>query len=205
MTSPKPTTTPNITAQPHELNWWDAVDKMLSDYLTDRGNKIPTEFPAVIKHLIKEKDMTLHAPTNCDPFYNQDADRRRVENYGAYTKGDREKVIAFVEFGTNREYEDVIIEPIAITSADSPSGVINFAMMNKFEPGMLDDQHSYLFLPRVDVTELHKKNPEKVKVGHEINIGYKNPQNPSVKTLVAKNTEVKKKEVVIPGQFKIVR
>ena len=38
-------TTPRITSQPHELDWWAAVDHMLGDYLTDRGNKRIVKLP----------------------------------------------------------------------------------------------------------------------------------------------------------------
>jgi hypothetical protein len=189
-------TTPRITSQPHEINWWAAVDHMLGDYLTDRGNKIPIEFPAIIKKIIKEDSKGLKAPTNCDPFYNADVDRKRFENYGAYDKEDRQKVIAFVEYGTNREIEDIIISPVATKDYES---------LSSWEPGNVDDKYSYLFLPRVDVTELHKKKPTEIVEGREINIGYRNPKNPNPKDLVAKNTEVKKKEIQIPGNFKIVR
>ena len=188
-------TTPRITSQPHEINWWSAVDHMLGDYLTDRGNKIPIEFPAIIKKIIKEDSKGLKAPTNCDPFYNADVDKKRFENYGAYSKDDREKVIAFVEFGTNREIKDIIIAPVATKEA----------RLGSWEPGNVDDKYSYMFLPRVDVTELHKKKPTEVVEGREINIGYRNPKSPNTKDLVAKNTEVKKKEIQIPGNFKIVR
>jgi hypothetical protein len=202
--------TPLPTDAPHNLSWWDSVDHMLDDYLVDRGSKVPNELEAKIIKILEPysaapepppANPSAAEPTNCDPFYNSDADKSRMENGGAYTKEHKEMVVAFVEFGSHRRFDAVISPGVAGSASELSNDMFEFIAAAGAK-ALIEDHRDYLLLPRVDITKLKKdSNGAAIKEGAIINVGFTNPQNPNVKNLVAKSTKAKSTTVRLPGNL----
>ena len=207
--------TPLPSVEPQDLSWWDSVDHMLNSYLVNREGKVPNEFEATIVKILEDglgpESPAPRLPTNCDPFYSPEADKSRMENGGAYSKDHKSMVVAFVAFA-NYHKSDVVISPgvpdeEAVHEYYGKSTTKGGAqLLSKFDTKKLEDFQGYLFLPRVDITKLMKEDKDgNLKPGAVINVGFANPQNPSVKNLVAKSTKVKIEIVKMPGASLVAR